>query len=261
MRHSRITWGFVSLLILAVMLVAASSLSSQGQKHVLVSPEATFTPVPNDTRDLSKFGAVEFSNAGTVQYSEARRIANKRYDNLGWVFDSVFNNPKAAGVGRVTDDPPPPAFPFEESALVVVGNIAEVKAYLSNDSGGVYSEFTINVDEVLKGEKNSSSSPKKIIADREGGVVIYPNGQRIVYQNSALALPQLGSKYLFFLTKDEAKDDASPNYTILTSYDIGGSQIYPMELGVPFEEFKGAIPSNFLDVVRRKFTQSTNRIS
>lgn len=92
------------------------------------------------------------------------------------------------------------------------------------------------------------NNPKKVIADREGGVVVYPNGQRVRYGNSDRGLPLLGTKYLFFLTKDYLR----PNYEILTSYDLSGNRVYPMETGHPFDEFKDATKTTFIEIVRNK---------
>src|SRR5690606_19768403 len=126
----------------------------------------------------------------------------------------------------------PPAFPVKESLLIVVGEVAEVKAYLSNDKGCVYTEFTIKPDEILK--DGGSKTLDVVRADREGGIVIYPNGQRILYSSSTLGLPLLGGKYLFFL----GKKGKSPNYEILTAYDVNGENASRLE----YDESTGEPP-------------------
>jgi hypothetical protein len=197
--------------------VSSGTFESYGQKDNLQQSNATSTPEIKDTRDLSKYGFVNYDapQIENQQEWERRRRISQRYDN-------------------------------QESALIVIGEVETANSFLSNDKGGVYTEFTIRVEEVLK--NNGKKTPKKVIADREGGVVVYPNGGRVLYQNSALGLPLLGSKYLFFLIKDEL----SPNYGILTSYDLNSSKVRQMEMGRPFDEFKNKEKTAFIEAVRNK---------
>ena len=257
MKSNRIMWGFVSLMVLITVAVSFGAFESSGREDSLlqskVTPTATPWPVVKDTRDLSKYGSVDYSKAPD-DLSAARILANKRYDNLGgWVVNSV--NPYTGGVGRVTEDEPPPLFPIDESPLIVLGKVEKATAFLSNDKSGVYTEYTIRVDDVLKNSDSNKAGPKKVIADREGGVVIYPGGQRVMYQDSALGLPRLGSQYLFFLKKD----DESPNYGIITSYEIDGGSARQVERGRNFDEFKDSDKTVFLEKVRAKISRPTSQ--
>ena len=141
--------------------------------------------------------------------------------------------------------------PADKSDLIVEGTVTDSAAFLSNDKGAVYSEFTIRVEDLLKGDETIKQDTKKVTADREGGMVVYPNGQRVMYQNSNLGLPQLGSKYLFFLRKDEL----SPNLEILTSYDLSSNPIMQMEMGRDFDEFKGQSKRAFIETVRNEIAR------
>ena len=257
MKTNRIMWGFVSLVVLITVAVSFGAFESSGREDGLQQPEITPTvtpwPVEKDTRDLSKYASVEYTKA-PEDLSAARILANKRHDGKGWVY-STINNPETGGVGRITDNPLPPLFPTDESTLIVVGEVITVKAFLSNDKRCVYSEFTIRVDDVLKNSDSSGKSrPKKVTADRDGGVVIYPGGQRVMYQDSDIGLPRLGSKYLLFLKKD----DGSPNYAIITSYDITGARAVQVENIPSFEEFKDLDKTVFIEKVRNKITRPPN---
>lgn len=243
---NKILWGVVSLALLIITALSLGASDNYGQKDDLQQSEKTPTPEVKDTRDLSKYGSIKYDapQIENVQEWERRRKISQRYDNQGWVIKPV--HPNTGGVGKITEDPPPPLFPIDESALIIVGEVEKVTAFLSNDKGGVYSEFTIRVEEILKNEEKRR--PKKVIADREGGVVIYSNDQRVMYQSSQQELPLLGSKYLFFLTKDEL----SPNYVILTSYDLNNNGVRQMEMGRRFDEFKNVSKTAFIEVVRNK---------
>jgi len=257
MKSNRIMWGVVSLVVLITVAVSFGAFESNGREVGSQPPEITltWTPTPEikDTRDLSKYGSVDYSKA-PENPSSARVSVNKRYDDQGWVY-KVINNPETAGVGRITDDPAPPPFPISESALIVVGDVISVNAFLSNDRGGVYTEFTIRIDELLKNSESGKAAPQKVIADREGGIVLYPNGQRVMYQSSERGLPLLGSRYLFFLKKN----GQSPNYEIIASYDITGARAVQVENIPSFEEFKGLDKAVFLDKVRVGIAQQPSK--
>lgn len=243
--------GFVSLLVLITIAVSSGSFPSLGQERIIKKdPGATPKPVPPDNRDLSKYGSVQYEATENAAPNRERWLANQRYDNLSWVFTSVVTNPRAAGVGRITHDPIAPALPVQESGVIVVGEIISVKAFLSNDRRGVYSEFIIKPEEILK--NTDGRNQMEISADREGGVVIYPNGQRIMYQSSSLALPELGGKYLFFLVKR----GESPNHEILASYNVKGEKVYRMEqVGENAEEFKEG-RARFIEMVRTNIAEN-----
>jgi hypothetical protein len=246
MKINRIIWGLVSLLVLITIAVSVGMFPSQGQERSKKDPDSTPKPLPSDNRDLSKYGSVQFDSPVSASPNDERWFANQRYDNLGWVFSSVLNNPRAAGVGRFTHNAIASDLPVQESSLIVLGEVISVKTFLSNDRRGVYSEFAIKPDDVLKDSERISQ--KTILADREGGVVIYPNGQRILYQSSILALPELGGRYLFFLRKE----GESPNYEILASYDVAGENVYRLEESKERTDEQKDSKARFLDTVRTK---------
>jgi hypothetical protein len=234
----------VALVILVTLSISFGAHVGHGQQKGIHS-NPTPTPETKDTRDLSKYGSVRYDDPENLTPNKQRRRKNQRYDNQEWVYKTI-TNPNAGGVGKITDDPLAPAFPVKESSLIVAGDVVAVRTFLSNNLRGVYSEFTIRPDDVLKDSNKIAS--KTIIADREGGVVIYPNGQRMMYHSSSLALPKLDGKYLFFL----AKRDESPNYEIRTAYYIGGEKVYRLEFDGKYDESKLPLKSQLLEIVRNK---------
>jgi hypothetical protein len=61
------------------------------------------------------------------------------------------------------------ALPSTQSDAVVIGEVTDAQAYLSNDRTGVYSEFTVRVKEVLKNLNQVSLIPSEaVILEREG---------------------------------------------------------------------------------------------
>jgi hypothetical protein len=69
------------------------------------------------------------------------------------------------------------AIPVEISDAVVVGTVLNATAYLSPDATGVYSEFTLKVDEVMKDRSGSILADTSLAVDREGGASAILQGQ------------------------------------------------------------------------------------
>jgi hypothetical protein len=244
----------VGIAVAALSPIVATSQSNGAQNTDSLNISRSPSPTPNvlDSRDLSPYASLKYQSDRDWQKSvtsENRRRINERYDGQDWVYKTI-NNPHVAGIGKITDDPAPPLFPIAESSLIVVGRIMKANAFLSNDVGSIYTEFSIGIEEVLMNSETGKKKSKNLIADREGGVVIYPNGQRILYQNSDLALPQIGNEYVLFLTKDRV----SSNYLILRSYELNASGIRPMEK-TSGETYRRTSKNNFIEIVRNKARQ------
>jgi len=68
------------------------------------------------------------------------------------------------------------ALPVAQSDAIVLGEIVESEAYLSDDQTGIYSEFSITVEELLKGSAGSFNVGNTISANRIGGGVRFGSG-------------------------------------------------------------------------------------
>lgn len=62
-----------------------------------------------------------------------------------------------------------PAIPVDQSSLVLVGEVTDARAYLSNDQTGVYSEFTIRIEDILKSDRADSVAAGNTIAIERWG--------------------------------------------------------------------------------------------
>ena len=235
-----------------VGLVLATSFISFGARDSSqsgrVKTETTPTPEIVDKRDLSRYAITEISKAPTnIPESSSRYLANRRYDDANWVFRTI--RPGTGGVGRIDESEPPSLIPAAESDLIVIGDVISNKAFLSNDLRGVYTEFEIQIRDVIKGNALARVN-KTITADIEGGVVIYPGGERVLYKNSNRELFNVGSKYLLFLKAG----GESPNYSFVTSYELVGDKVTQMDIGRPFDEYSELTKSAFVEMVREKVT-------
>jgi hypothetical protein len=153
-----------------------------------------------------------------------------------------------------------PPIPAAGSDSVVVGQVTDAKAYLSNDKTGVYSEFSISIEEVLKGNSIPSvNSGSTISAERAGGRVRFPSGKVLVAGVLGKTMPRTGRRYLFFL-KYSAQEEV---FSIITGYELRAGRVFPLDGNGTLEErsafpnlakydqYENADEAAFLNEVRR----------
>jgi hypothetical protein len=164
------------------------------------------------------------------------------------------------------DVPPESALPASASDIVIIGEIVDAEAFLSEDKTGIYSEFTINVGEVLK---NSSSAPvpssSLIVAERDGGGVRFASGKVILAGNHAKPLPRIGRRYLFFLKQNPEED-----FSIITGYELHGGRVSPLDGRSPnggffsqyaaHQTYVDADETTFLNKVREAIALCSNAL-
>ena len=253
MKSNRIMWLLVMLVVLATIVITTGAFDSRRQVGSGEQPQ----PTPdNGYKDMSRYAVVDYNEELSKDANELqkRKRANARYDGQEWVLKNP--HPDDGGVGRVDETIPPEIIPVKESNLIVVGEITEANAHMSNDKQAVYSEFTIRVEEVFKNDfEKTVALGISIVADRMGGFVLYPNGQKIIYELSDKALPLPGNRYVFFLTSDKQ----SPNYAVLTLYELKNDGVVRLDYGRNFDEFKDSSKRTFLDAIRKKISLASQQ--
>ena len=166
----------------------------------------------------------------TVDYNELdssdpeKKAKKKRYNDGNWVYSNV-----RPPIGENIFTPEPhttfPALPVAESDMVVVGTVGSGQAHLSDNKKNIFSEFTLIVQEVLKSKTSGIGQGSVLSVDRIGGHVVYPNGHKVLYRVAGVNMPQIGSRYLFFLTSKHNKEDLS----ILTGYELTEAGAVPLD--------------------------------
>jgi len=257
MKRNRVMWGLVSLVVLTTLTISFGRLDSRSKEKYKNQPHPTSTPDKGGFEDLSKYAIAEYNapEPENAQERDKRRLVSQRYDKQDWV--RINLHPDTGGVGRYDEDekPPPEIIPNAESDLIFIGRIVDVKAYLSNDKEGVYSEFTIRAEQILKNDASKKvEQGGTITTDRAGGFVSYPNGQKVLYRHNELGLPFVGNEYLMFLTNDKK----SPNYSILTLYELKDGAVIQLDSKRRFDDFKNISRLRFLDVVKNKIVESAH---
>lgn len=158
----------------------------------------------------------------TSEADPARKAKGARYEKRLVVRDVDTGGWPVLGFSHW--DAPLPALPVVRSALVVLGEVVDAKAYLSNDQTGVYSEFTVRIERVFKNDESNVVFPGQLITtERWGGRVIFPSGRIIIYGNRGQGMPQLGQQYLFFLERNPEQ------YNLLTAYQLRSDQVQPLD--------------------------------
>jgi hypothetical protein len=182
-----------------------------------------------------------------------RQRRGKHYDNSHLVVEPQ----KPAGRIIATDHTigKIPALPVNLSDAIVIGNITDAKAYLSSDKSGVYTEFTVQLEEILKNTTPSLKIGSPFSAQRVGGRVRFPSGIVQRYGVSSLGMPRHNGRYALFL-KRIVDSDA---FMIVTAYELRAGEVYPLDgVNVPkgaselpqFALYKGMDETEFLTRLR-----------
>ena len=176
-----------------------------------------------------------------------RREKQKRYDNFRAV--DRIPHPGTAEVATILELPDLPAMPLAKSSVIIVGVVENAQAHLSESKTNIYSEFTVRITDILKA--GTSLPPDNlIIVDRQGGVVKYPNGQRVLYRFSGEGMPGVGKRYVFFL------EYVNQDYRILTAYEFSEKGVSPLDGSEQFNQFRGQNEATFLGTLRESLRKS-----
>jgi hypothetical protein len=182
-----------------------------------------------------------------AQKKAARTKKNKRFNKnrtpLEGHRDDEFS-------GIFLESPPPPPLPVT-SDLIVVGSIQRRQPYLSDNVTVVYTEFTLDITEILK---NNASSPvdafEPLIVNREGGAISMPSGRIFRYLVAPLgSMPEVGKRYVLFLQHETERD-----YNLVCGYELTEKTIIPLEDFSDRDSLLGLTEAQFLELLKRKIS-------
>lgn len=193
---------------------------------MISSPKAQTGPTKSQPvkaqrkRDSNHFPIAIYS--AEMPTDQLRRSRNEKRNKSDWGV-----HPDALGDSTVLFDSIDlnlPALPTEKATAIVRGTVTDARGYLSNDKSGVYSSFTIQVEEILK-NPGKLTIGSVIEGEREGGRVQFPSGRIRLYMISEQDMPKVGSRYVFFLVDG----DSELVFEILTGYEIKDAAILPLD--------------------------------
>lgn len=210
------------VLILSIA-VAAIAIAITGLRAQSPGNNAQPNPLKGKEDKLStvNYDAPEPSNAN----EKARRSARgKRFNGSLRVSEP---HPEAGAKGILDSWMQSiPAIPVDTSDAIVIGDITNAQAFLSPDKTGVYTEYTVRVDEVLKQNPAAPIVVGGFVdAQREGGRVRFPSGRVQSYITHYQGVPIVGRSYVLFLKRNEQADV----FTLLTGYEKTDGHVYPLD--------------------------------
>jgi hypothetical protein len=226
------------------LLAAAVTLRSQ-------NPDNQDSPRwPNKKReqiDKNKWPVADYESPGPVneQVRRQRETKGKNFDKSKFEVNPASVSENYFLTHSDTDLLPP--LPTALSDIVVIGDVIESRACMSNDKTGVYSEFTVRIAEVVK---NSAEQPvslnDQIEVLREGGRVRLHSGRTLLYSVSKENMPEVQQRYVFFLRSL----DGTQAFKLLTGYLLKDGKVFPLDEHDQFKAYKNADEGEFLSKVR-----------
>lgn len=156
-----------------------------------------------------------------------------------------------------------PALPVGRSTAVGIGTIKHAHAYLTPDKTGIYSEFQVAIETVIK---NDPDNPIKgggvITVERKGGRARMPSGKIVVSWVSHQNMPRVGGRYILFLTHDfETPNDTPKDFYLLTGYELRDGQVHLLDdtqPGHPITRYHGASESTLLSDLFNRVASTSN---
>jgi hypothetical protein len=213
---------------------------------------------PQQDIDTNQFPTAEYGVTGDVKERARWQAKSKKYNkkHLGRISEA------SDVIYHIVDwDVGLPAFPVARSAAIVTGEITEAKAYLSEDGSNIYSEFSIQVNEILKNDLlNPITVGTSLIAEREGGRVRFPSGKIVTARVNHQDMPRLGRRYVFFLTCTDLNGNDAEGVYLLTAYELREGHVFPLDKVSekhPINQYKGKAVEEFLTELRVVIARGT----
>jgi hypothetical protein len=220
---------FVATVVIGVTSMALLSMRAQEQ-----SPQQGRDRAQQKLDFQSRFPIADYATPEPSEPQERAKRTSKnnrfpkgRLDESADVTETLIVD--GNGVERL------PALPVALSDVIVVGEILNARAYLSSTKTGLFSEFMINIEEVLKSIGQNPVLPGvNVLVEREGGRIRYPSGRIRWVGFAHQGMPTNGGRYLLFLRQTEQEG----TYSILTGYELRAGHVFPLDGASEFENRK-----------------------
>jgi hypothetical protein len=238
----------IALFIILILTVFTSVRALWAQVQGPTGQSKQNAPANDKDEHLkSRFPVIDYHapEDADIKKQRIRKEKNKRYDRFGFVRKSPSMDVTETVFYTDWYGEKPP-LPVDESSTIVIGVVVSSEAHLSNDKSGVYTEFIVDVKEILKGDNSNLALGSKISVDRPGGYVRYPSGYKRLYRYSGMNMPNVGRQYIFFLTKPEQDQ----NYGLITGYELNPQGITPLDSTPTFSALQGIKEAALLEKVR-----------
>lgn len=245
------------IVITGIGIAVATTSQVQTQKTPPQAPPRRFDKAEKAEYE-SQFPVADYESAESEDPDkrQKRRARNRRHDGQGLV-GRPENSGEDREITRFDDwEVGLPTLPVAQSDVVVMGEVIDANAYLSDDKSGVYSEFSVRANEVLMESGEAKIDPgSMIVTERVGGRVRFPSGVIELSNISGQGMPRAGRRYVLFL-KSTGEEQS---YRIVTGYEVREGRILPLdERGSAKSKFnvhKDVSLDDFLQTVRGAIAQ------
>jgi hypothetical protein len=234
LRHKQLTPVF--FLLLGSMLIAAIFIYDQAS-----SSRAQQTAVQE--RD-AKLPVVDFDapESSDKEKRERRRKKGRKYDKADL---PVNPSPEVRTTTSVSHwFYGMPSLPILQRDVIVLGEVADANAFLSPDKTGVYSEYTVRIDQVLKTDDAALTPSQTIDAQRPGGRVRLSTGLVQSYKILNQGVPRIGGKYVLFLKRVEY------DLLILTGYELRQNKVKAIDKVGLFNNYSDVDSQSFMHTLQ-----------
>lgn len=255
----------ILIIIVGVLIFTTASASRQAganQQESAVSRANQQKNATVENLDFSRFPIVDFHGPEPVDPNErkVREAKGRRHNNkyLGQISEDTLQifSSKDWDVGL-------PALPVERSAAIVIGKVTSARAYLTPDKTGIYSEFRVAIDAVVKNDaENIIKTDETITVERTGGRARMPSGKLVLSWVTHQNMPRVGGRYLLFLTHDvDTPDDPGKDFLILTGYELRDGQVHMLDDTLPrhsITQYKGKTETTLLTDLFNAVAKTSN---
>lgn len=219
-----LAWQILLLLTLFTLLNRAQTLSPEARK-----------PLPLPILNADRIDTDE-------ELAPSRISKGKNYDKMGLRLEDDGQSTRTAITSHWWVNVP--ALPFTKSDLVILGTVTSEAAHLSADRTGIYSEYSVQITEVLLDKNASKLAKGRIHVDQAGGQIKFPSGT----VKTVLLQPPLSAntRYLLFLRKHEH----GTNFQIVTGYCLDSGRVQSLDRAPQFKQYSGTEVTIFLQRVR-----------
>jgi hypothetical protein len=146
--------------------------------------------------------------------------------------------------------------PARTSAAVIIGTVLSGKSHLFHDHSYVYSDYSIQIDEILKPDAAASLVVGgQLVAYRLGGSIRFPAGHVRNVIVLGEGYPKVGAQYLFFLARPDV-NIREYAMTLFATYELTNGQVFPIDDGT--DQYEGKSEAVLLDQVKKLIATSKN---
>jgi hypothetical protein len=193
----------------------------------------------------------------SLESSERIESKRRRFNNGGRDLTTI---PK--GVERFEETIIPQGLqllPFDASSYVVLGKVLRIQPFLSQDNSRIFSEVSLEIEEVIKRPKAElTTNSKELTLTELGGTLRLASGAivRDVFRIVGRENICNNTRYVFFLTGAVSSDDLR----YLKVFELSDQKVFAFEKGkrIPLADRTDGVPNDeasFLNRVRASSSQ------